>query len=62
MESGEHIKRMKALTTLIAQQVAKDFPEYGLNDGEIEIITSAAALHDIGKIAIPDSILLKPGA
>ena len=61
VESGEHIKRMKALTTLIAQQVAKDFPEYGLDDGEIEIITSAAALHDIGKIAIPDSILLKPG-
>ena len=61
VESGEHIKRMKALTTLIAQQVSKDFPEYGLNDGEIEIITSAAALHDIGKIAIPDSILLKPG-
>lgn len=61
VESGEHIKRMKALTTLIAQQVARDFPEYGLNDEEIEIITSAAALHDIGKIAIPDSILLKPG-
>lgn len=61
VESGEHIKRMKALSALIAQQVMQDFPEYGLDDERVEIITSAAALHDIGKIAIPDSILLKPG-
>lgn len=61
VESGEHVKRMKALTNIIARQIAKDYPEYGLNEEEIEIITSAAALHDIGKIAIPDSILLKPG-
>lgn len=61
VESGEHVKRMKALTALLAHQVAVDCPEYGLNDEDIEIMTSAAALHDVGKIAIPDSILLKPG-
>lgn len=39
----------------------KDYPEYGLTQEKIEVIVSASALHDIGKIAIPDSILLKPG-
>lgn len=36
-------------------------PEYELTEQSIGIISSAAALHDIGKIAIPDSILMKPG-
>ena len=38
-----------------------EFPEYGLTDETVNLITNASALHDIGKIAIPDSILLKPG-
>ena len=38
-----------------------DYPEYGLTPEKVEMIASASALHDVGKIAIPDSILLKPG-
>ena len=61
LESGEHIKRVKGFTRILAEQMQKDYPEYGLTDEKIEIIDSASSLHDIGKIAIPDSILLKPG-
>lgn len=60
-ESGEHIQRVKGYTNILAKQVMKDYPEYGLDDYSVGVITSAAALHDVGKIAIPDSILLKPG-
>ena len=61
VESGEHIKRVKGYTRILAERLMKDYPEYGLTQEQIEIIVSASALHDIGKIAIPDSILLKPG-
>ena len=37
------------------------FPKYGLTEEQVAEISRAAALHDIGKIGIPDSILLKPG-
>lgn len=35
-------------------------PQYGLNDYQIKLMTFASALHDVGKIAIPDRVLLKP--
>lgn len=59
--SGAHIQRVKGLTFLLASQVMRDCPEYGLDDYQVSLITFASALHDVGKIAIPDSILLKPG-
>ena len=61
LESGDHVKRVKTFTNILAKYVAKAYPEYGLDENMINIITSAAALHDVGKIAIPDNILLKPG-
>lgn len=61
LESGVHIKHVKEYTRILAEQMKKDYPEYGLTDSKIEIIVNASALHDIGKIAIPDEILLKPG-
>lgn len=61
LESGEHVKRVKGFTKILAEQAMADYPEYGLTPEKIEIIVSASALHDIGKIAIPDNILLKPG-
>lgn len=61
IESGEHIKRVKGFTRILATQVMKDLPEYHLNYEKVDIIASASALHDVGKIMIPDSILLKPG-
>lgn len=61
LESGEHIKRVKGFTGILAERLMNDCPEYGLTEAKVEVIVSASALHDIGKIAIPDSILLKPG-
>ncbi len=61
LESGEHIMRVKSYTRILAQRLMQDYPEYGLTPEKIDVIASASALHDIGKIAIPDSILLKPG-
>ena len=61
LESGQHIERVKGYTKLLAEQLMKDYPEYGLTSDKVSVITSASALHDIGKIAIPDAILMKPG-
>ena len=60
-ESGNHIKRVKGFTKILAENMAERYPEYGLNQKRISVISDASALHDIGKIAIKDSILLKPG-
>ncbi len=61
LETGEHIKRVKGFTRLMAQTVMELYPEKGLTPRKIDIIVRASAIHDIGKIAIPDKILLKPG-
>ena len=61
VESGQHILRIRRFTKLLLEEVARLCPEYGLTESTIGIISSAAALHDIGKIAIPDAILTKPG-
>lgn len=60
LESGEHINRVKGFTEILANQLMKDYTEYGLDQNKVDMIVSASALHDIGKIAIPDNILLKP--
>ena len=60
-ENHNHIKRVKAFTKSLAIHLKDEFPEYKLNDKKIEMITTASALHDIGKIMIPDEILFKPG-
>jgi putative two-component system response regulator len=52
--TGEHTRRVGRIAGLLAERC-------GLPRGEIELITRAAPLHDVGKIGIPDSILLKPG-
>ena len=53
-ETGIHIHRVSAYAALIAKNI-------GLSSSEVDLIRSAMPLHDIGKIAIPDHILLKPG-
>lgn len=59
-ESGKHIRRVKGFTNILAMKVMKNLPEYALTEDMVGMITHASALHDIGKIAIPDSVLLKP--
>ncbi|MDL2257631.1 response regulator [Eubacteriales bacterium OttesenSCG-928-K08] len=58
LESGEHIQRVRVLVRILLEQAVKYYP---LNQEMIIAVSSASAMHDIGKIAIPDSILLKPG-
>ncbi|MDD7641291.1 MAG: HD domain-containing protein [bacterium] len=61
LESGEHIQRVKIYTRILAEELIKEDPSFGLTPEKISLIVSASPLHDIGKIAIPDTILLKPG-
>ena len=61
-DTGEHVKR----TSLYAELLGKAAKEAGyhkeiITDGYIEILKKAAPMHDIGKIAVSDSILKKPG-
>lgn len=58
IETGLHIERMSAFARLIATKVADHF---GLSDEFIEYVDLFARLHDIGKIGVPDRVLLKPG-
>lgn len=57
-ETGMHLNRMAHLARLIARSVSD---KWQLSDETIEHIFQFAPLHDIGKIGIPDRILLKPG-
>lgn len=61
LESGQHIRRIRMFTKILLEEVATNYQEYGLNERQIQMITDASSMHDIGKIAIPDSILYKPG-
>ncbi|WP_438970800.1 HD domain-containing phosphohydrolase [Methylophaga sp.] len=56
-ETGSHLDRMSRYSRLIAKSLAD---KYKLSDDYIEHVFMYAPLHDIGKIAIPDHILLKP--
>lgn len=56
-ETGAHLDRMANYARLIAREVAK---KYALSDEIVEHIFLFSPLHDIGKIGIPDTILLKP--
>lgn len=61
LKSLRHIKRVKAFTGILSERVRDMFPEYGVDNQMVMIIANASSLHDIGKIAIPESILFKPG-
>lgn len=61
-DTGAHIERTASFCRLLAQK-ARSIPDYAdiITDTFIETIYKASPLHDIGKVGIPDSILLKPG-
>lgn len=61
IETGEHTQRIKYFTKIILEYIQEYFPVYGLTSHQVDQIVHASVLHDIGKIGIPDSILLKPG-
>lgn len=53
-ETGAHVQRVSLYSERLAFY-------YGLNDYDVRLIQNAAPLHDIGKVAIPDAVLHKPG-
>jgi putative two-component system response regulator len=61
-ETGGHIQRTKEYVRLLAKALSeREKYRETLTEGFIEIIYHSAPLHDLGKVAVPDSILLKPG-
>lgn len=60
-ETGEHTKRIKYFTKIMLKYFVEHFPQYGVTEFMAEQIVRASVLHDIGKIGIPDAVLLKPG-
>ena len=61
-ETGEHLDRIQGYTRILAQTIArKKLDGYELDRRNIETIVRSSLLHDIGKVGIPDSVLLKPG-
>lgn len=54
IEASQHVKRVAEFSYLLAQ-------DYGLDEVDAKLLNSASPMHDIGKVGIPDSILLKPG-
>jgi putative two-component system response regulator len=61
-ETGNHIRRTQNYVAALARQL-KHLPRFSseLTDENIELLYKSAPLHDIGKVGIPDNILLKPG-
>jgi response regulator RpfG family c-di-GMP phosphodiesterase len=53
-ETGNHVKRVAKYSRLLAQY-------YGLSPNEAQLLEQASPMHDIGKVAIPDAVLNKPG-
>lgn len=54
---SEHIRR---ITELMLDQIRKFCPDYGLTAEDCRKIVIASAMHDVGKVAVPDKILMKP--
>lgn len=61
-DTGEHVKRTSKYVSMLATAARENgLYQETLTDGYIELLVKAAPMHDIGKIAVPDSILQKPG-
>ena len=60
-ESGLHVLHIQTATDILLRTLVQKTDKYGLTAADIFLIRTASALHDIGKISIPESILNKPG-
>ena len=60
-ESGQHVVHIRTLTELLLRRLVIKTDRYPLSPSDITLISTASALHDVGKISIPGEILNKPG-
>lgn len=60
-ESGNHVRQIRQLTELLLERLGRETDRYALGQSDILRISLAAAIHDIGKIAVPNEILNKYG-
>jgi len=60
-ESGLHVLHINLLTEILLRAMVIKYDKYSLTEQQISMISMASSLHDIGKIAIPEEILNKPG-
>lgn len=60
-ESGLHVLHIHTVTEMLLKRLVQKTDRYPLSQTDISLISTASALHDIGKISIPDRILNKPG-
>lgn len=60
-EAGTHTLHMQTISNLMLHELVHQTDSYGLTESDISMISSLSALHDLGKIAIPEEILNKPG-
>lgn len=61
-DAGAHLERMREFSRIIAEELStQEKFAYYITDKYIEDIYQSAILHDIGKVGIPDAVLLKPG-
>ena len=61
-ESAQHVLQVQTVTEMLLRKLTEKTDVYGLTEDKIRLITTASALHDIGKIIIPENILNKAGA
>ncbi|MEM9187309.1 MAG: HD domain-containing phosphohydrolase [Planctomycetota bacterium] len=58
-DTGEHLDRIRRYVTILAEQLMKD--GLAIDQDYVDNLALASSLHDIGKVGVPDSVLLKPG-
>ena len=57
--TNQHARRVGMITYVLLSNLRKMFPEYGLTPEKVKMISSAATLHDVGKLRLPDRIVNK---
>ncbi|SFA97589.1 putative two-component system response regulator [Acetitomaculum ruminis DSM 5522] len=58
-ESSEHLMRVRTFTKIMMGYIKQLYPEYELTDEQVMLISEAAILHDLGKVAVPEHIIFK---
>ncbi len=61
-ETGTHLERVREFCRMLTEGMAERRPDLGIDAASVHNIVLASTLHDIGKVAIRDDVLLKPGA